>query len=129
MLLAMGVKYYAQIHGALSITSPSLSPEITISEWDGAAETQLSAMLLDAATDPGKVPAWIMEYYKEVVSVDERRVLVSAAGEHLLRVEAGTVEGERRVVIENGKSLVEIPEEVWGVWRGYERRGEEDKGS
>jgi hypothetical protein len=50
--------------------------------------------------------------------------MVSEAGTHYLRVEPGTVEGERRVTIRDGKSAVEVPEEVMKVWREYEKRGE-----
>jgi hypothetical protein len=80
-------------------------------------------MLMDAMADPGKVPKYVMDYYAEVVLVDEVRFLVSAAREHLKRVEPGTVVGDRRVVIQDGKSLIEIPESVWEVWREYEKRG------
>jgi len=78
---------------------------------------------VQAATDPSKVPKYIMEYYAEVVVQDEKKMLVSSARDHLLRVEPGTVRGDRRVVIEGGKSLVEVPESVWEVWREYEKRG------
>jgi hypothetical protein len=80
-------------------------------------------MLVDAIADPGKVPKYVMDYYAEVVLVDEKRFLVSVATEHMKRVEPGTVRGERRVVIQDGKSLVEIPEGIWEVWREYEKRG------
>jgi len=54
--------------------------------------------------------------------VDELRFLVSNAGEHLKGVEPGGVVGEKRVIIEGGKSVVEVPESVWEVWREYEKR-------
>ena len=39
-----------------------------------------------------------------------------------------SVKGERKVVIEDGKVLIEVGEEIWRVWREYEARaGEEDK--
>jgi hypothetical protein len=42
-------------------------------------------------------------------------------------VEPGTAEGERRVIIRDGKSEIQIPEEIMKVWREYEKRGEVDK--
>lgn len=80
--------------------------------------------VLDA---PSTLPKWKQDYYREVILVDEKRFLVSAALEHIFRVGPGTVEGERRVVIREGKALVEVGEEVWRVWREYERRGKEEE--
>ena len=42
-----------------------------------------------------------------------------------MQVAEGTVSGEREVVIEGGKSLVEFDESIWEVWRTYEKRGDE----
>jgi hypothetical protein len=42
-------------------------------------------------------------------------------------VEPGKVEGERRVIIRDGKSEIEVPEEVMKVWREYKKRGEVGK--
>jgi hypothetical protein len=67
------------------------------------------------------------DYYREVILQDELRFLVSEAGTHYLRVEPGTIEGEKRVIIKNGKSEVEVPEEVMKVWREYEKREEVGK--
>jgi hypothetical protein len=68
-----------------------------------------------------------MDYYKEVVMADEKRFLDRESEEWFKRVEPGTVEGERRVIIEGGKSLIEIPENVMKVWREYEGRGQGEK--
>ena len=35
--------------------------------------------------------------------------------------------GERKVVIQDGKSVVEVEESVWETWRKYEKRGKEDE--
>lgn len=67
---------------------------------------------------------WKNDYYREVLLQDELRFLISEAGKHYLRVEPGTVEGERRVIIRDGKSEIQAPEEVMKVWREYEKKGE-----
>lgn len=72
------------------------------------------------------MPEWVQAYYDEVVKKDERRFLVSEALEHIVRVGPRTVSGEVRVVIQEGRALVEVSEEVWGVWRGYEERGRKE---
>ena len=59
--------------------------------------------------------------------MDEKRFLDRENEEWFRRVEPGTVEGERRVIIEGGKSLIEISEDIMKVWREYEKRGEEKK--
>jgi hypothetical protein len=56
--------------------------------------------------------------------VDERRFLDRDAEMWFKRVEPGTVDGDKKIIIEGGKSLIEIPEEVMRVWREYEGRGE-----
>ncbi len=75
---------------------------------------------------PPPMPAWKQAYYDEVIKVDERRFLVSEALEHIYRVGPGSVEGERKVVIDEGKPVIEVPEGVWEVWREYEKRGEKE---
>lgn len=62
-----------------------------------------------------------------MVKVDERRFLVSEALDHIKRVAPRTVKGEVRVVIQEGKPLVEVPEEIWSVWKEYEARGKEEE--
>lgn len=54
---------------------------------------------------------------------DEKRFLVSEAMQHVRRVDEGTVVGERKVIIEDGKILVDVAEDVWKVWREYETKG------
>lgn len=41
---------------------------------------------------------------------------------HGVSVPADTVEGTREVIIKDGKSLVEVREKAWSVWKSYERR-------
>jgi len=76
--------------------------------------------------NPAPMPKWKQAYYQEVILPDERRFLVSEALEHIARVPPGTVKGETKVVIQDGKSLIEVSDEVWRVWREYEARGLED---
>lgn len=80
--------------------------------------------VLDA---PSTLPKWKQDYYREVILPDERRFLASEALEHIFRVKPQTVTGERKVVIKEGKQLVEVAEEVWRVWREYESRGEKEE--
>jgi hypothetical protein len=51
---------------------------------------------------------------------------VSEALQHILRVPGGGVTGEKRVVIEDGKIVegVLVSDEIWKVWREYEKRGQ-----
>jgi hypothetical protein len=60
--------------------------------------------------------------------VDEKKMLVSAALEHCVRVEEGSVagsgeDGGRKIVIKDGKAVIAVPDEVMKIWRGYEQRG------
>jgi hypothetical protein len=76
-----------------------------------------------ASFPPPSLAKWKLDYYREVIVDDERRFLVSEALEHIYRVPPMTVEGERKVVIRDGKCLIDVPGSVWEVWRGYEARG------
>ncbi|KAH8784811.1 hypothetical protein F5882DRAFT_404200 [Hyaloscypha sp. PMI_1271] len=113
-----GVQYYAQIHGPLTTTS-SLST-LDLSPWAGAAEKPPS----DSSVED--LP-WLNDYYREVVMVDEKRFLDRDAEVWFKRIEPGTVEGERKIIIDGGKLLIEIPESVMRVWRDYEKRGKGEK--
>lgn len=94
-----------------------LGSNVVVGDWDGAAElTQGSST---------EEPQWKEGYSQEVVLVDERRFLISEALEYVLIVGVGAVEGERKVVVRDGKSAIEISDEVMAVWREYERRGEQ----
>jgi hypothetical protein len=70
------------------------------------------------------MPKWKKDYYTDVILRDERRFLISEALDHIYRVDPGTVKGERKLIIEDGKCLIEVREEVWMVWREYENRRE-----
>ena len=78
------------------------------------------------APDP-PMPKWVQDYYEEVILVDEKRLLESLATEHIVQVDEGTVMGERKVVIQDGKSMVEVEESVWETWRKYEKKGKEEE--
>lgn len=80
-----------------------------------------------AARSPDE--AWKSQYYREVILVDERRFLLSEALLHLKRLEPGAVMGgDKRVIIEDGKSLIHVPADVMEVWNSYVRRGENKGG-
>jgi hypothetical protein len=92
--------------------------------WDGAA----GIVRGDGAGEPKKeTPGWISAYYRDVVVADERRFLVSEAQLHYKRVGPGRVNGERRVVMQDGKCMIQVGDEVWRVWREYEARGREEQ--
>jgi hypothetical protein len=73
--------------------------------------------------NPTKMPPWKEAYYKEVILADERRFLVSEALEHIKRVPPQSVKGERKVVIDEGKCLIEVSDEIWARWNEYKARG------
>jgi hypothetical protein len=97
-----------------------------VPKYDGAASLPAQELLDNRPA----MPDWKRAYYEEIILPDEGRFLVSEMLEHICRVPPGTVEGERRVVIEGEVCVIEVPEEVWGVWWGYEARGKvgEDRG-
>lgn len=109
------------MHGPLETKVSNLN----ISEWDGVAAMPSQEKL----DNPSPSPKWKQDYYREVVLADERRFLISEALDHITRVPPQTVTGTLRVVIEDGKPLIDIPESVWQVWREYEKRGDHGDGS
>lgn len=108
-----------QLHGPLTTASPTFTA-LAITH-DGAAGMPSPSDL--ANFPPPSLAKWKLDYYREVILVDERRFLVSEALEHVHRVPPMTVQGERKVVICEGRCLIDVPESVWEVWRGYEARG------
>jgi len=119
--LHSGVTYYAQVHAPLTTSSSDLD----LTSFSGAAEMRSEDVLKIFAPDM-PMPRWKREYYEEVILRDEKRLLVSFATEHLVQVGEGTVSGERRMVIQDGKIVIQVEEGVWEVWRGYEERGKGD---
>lgn len=98
--LAHGVEYYAQIHNP-SFATDDTPKGLEISEWDGAAELKFKDVRPED-TDVGK------KYFQEVILVDERRFLLSEALEHVKIVDAGTVKGDRKVIIEDGRVVYDL---------------------
>jgi len=119
--LHSGIRHYEQIHGPLDISKPASALEIDLSYYDGAAAMPPQPVL----DNPPPTPKWKEDYYKEVILPDERRFLFSEALDHIFRVDPGTVKGDRKVVIDEGKCLIEVGDEVWRVWREYEARENE----
>nr|OQO22913.1 hypothetical protein B0A51_11087 [Rachicladosporium sp. CCFEE 5018] len=107
---AMGVKYYAQIHKPLRWANDAVrekySQTIDLEQWDAVAE-----MLFPIDFDFGE---WFASstvgkrYFQDVILPDERRFLLSNAMEHLQGVDAGSVVGDRIVLIADGKAAVEF---------------------
>jgi hypothetical protein len=111
--LSAGVDYYAQIHNPVLTRGASVTEDLNLSDWDGAAE-------LKFAEGKPEVSGAGMKYFQEVVLVDERRFLVSEALEHVRMVDPGTVTGDRKVIIEGGKLVCELDyasdAEVWSSY-------------
>ncbi|KAE9969809.1 hypothetical protein BLS_005214 [Venturia inaequalis] len=98
--LANGVDYYAQIHDPILTTKIS-AEDLNVSEWDGAAELKFK--------DPKpEGPEGANRYFQDIVLADERKFLVSEALEHYKMVDGGTVTGDRKVIIEDGKVVYEL---------------------
>ncbi len=70
------ITYYAQIHTPLS----TFSPDLDISSFSGAAEMPSEDVLKILTPDP-PMPKWVQDYYEEVISVDEKKLLESLATE------------------------------------------------
>jgi hypothetical protein len=126
-----------QIHGPLTATHPGEGEGDSNGNGNGNSNTALEITAYDGAAgmpaqeildSPPPMPKWKEDYYREVILVDERRFLASEALAHIRRVGPGTVRGVRKVVIQEGKVLIEVPESVWAVWRGYEDRGKGGEG-
>lgn len=117
--LSYGFQYYAQIHWPLTppVSNTALTSE-ELANWDGAAESiQAKPPIVLSAEEE----AWRSAYYHDVILPDERRFLVSPALDHLKIAEG--VEGRKTVVIEGGKGMIDVPEEIMAVWMDYEKRG------
>jgi hypothetical protein len=86
--------------------------DFDVEEWDGAAEVAADSPE-EMVKEWGKHP-----YMKDVILVDEERFLVSQATEHFKLVPAGTVQGDRKVFIEDGKPVVdyEVGLKAWKEW-------------
>ena len=65
--------------------------------------------------------AWQKAYYEEVLLPDEKRIFVSAALEHMKIVEGAT--GMIIVVVQDGKGVIDLPDEIMNVWKEYVARG------
>jgi hypothetical protein len=120
--LANGCVHYVQIHNPRLTTAAAVSPpaDLDIAEWDGAAE-------LVFEPPPGfKESAKAKDFFRRVVVPDEKKFLIDEARKHAKFVDAGMVEGERIVLVENGKIavdkdgqlVVDITEamKVWDEW-------------
>jgi hypothetical protein len=62
-----------------------------------------------SGADIEQEPQWKKDYYNEVILPDERRFLVSDALLHFKILPAGSVDGEKRVVIQGGKAMIDVP--------------------
>ena len=96
--LANGCVNYVEIHNLRPTkTTPA---DLDISGWDGAAE------LVFQPPPDFQESAKSKDFFRKVVVTDEKKFLVDEARKHARFVDAGTVEGERVVLVENGKLVV-----------------------
>jgi len=86
--------------------------DLDISEWDGAAE-----MTFERGPD-FKSTTKSDDYYQKVILPDERAFLLSEALQHLRWMEPGAVVGEKVIIIQDGKAMIECEEDmkIWGDW-------------
>lgn len=98
----------------LAAGASSSMPDLDISEWDGSLEMYFSdpATFMAGLSDP---------YYLNVILPDEKRFLIDGAKDHYLVVAAGIIEGERKAIIKDGKSLIDCEKEMV-IWREWEEK-------
>ena len=58
------------------------------------------------------------DYYQKVILQDERAFLLSEALQHIRRVDSGTVVGNKVVIIQDGKAMINCEEDmkIWREW-------------
>ncbi|RDW58388.1 hypothetical protein BP5796_12318 [Coleophoma crateriformis] len=117
LFLDSGISNYSQLHNPVAV-----NPALDVSEYDGVASVPSDEALAEMARPKkdgeGDAP-WRDQYYREVVLPDERRFLESEALNHIKIVDGGSVVGDTKVVIEDGKVLIDVPDEVWKAWQEY----------
>jgi hypothetical protein len=93
---------------------------LNIEEWDGAAT-------MDVLYPEKYAAAFQDPYYLNVILPDERRFLVSEAMEHIKLVPAGTIDGDRKVIIDGRKATIindslaqHAQVEALKAWRRYQ---------
>jgi hypothetical protein len=110
--------FLIQIHD-IHLQSTSAEIDFDINEWDGASEMIFTASAETRAEWSENDPCYL-GYYENVILPDERQFLVSEAMSHVKRVDPDTVCGQKVVLIENGKAVVDIPDDVLQVWRQWD---------
>lgn len=84
---------------------------VLLEEWDAVAEMEFGGDVLPMSA--GK------QYYETVIVPDEKCFLLSAALEHLLIVDGGSVEGDRTEFVRDGKPVIDYVK--WqAVWQEVE---------
>jgi hypothetical protein len=86
--------------------------DLNVSEWDGAAE-----MIFERGPD-FKSTAKSDDYYQKVILPDERAFLTSEALQHLRWMDPETMAGDKVVIIEDGKAMIDC-EETMGIWKDW----------
>lgn len=142
------------MHGPLTSSKGPATLSVDISTFDGAAGMPPQAVLDNPSPMPKWKEAYYKEVilpderkflFSEALdhvsafpNLKLFRVLlfpdprISLENSHqflfqITRVPPQTVKGERKVVIDAGKSLIEVKDEVWKVWREYEAREKEEE--
>ena len=102
-VLANGCVSYVQIHNPrlTAAATSSTPPSLDMDDWDGAGE------LVFEPPRPGLEESTKSKaFYREVVVPDEKRFLVDEARKHAQFVEADVVEGDKVVIVQDGKVAV-----------------------
>ncbi|KAK5115416.1 hypothetical protein LTR85_009876 [Meristemomyces frigidus] len=120
--LAIGVTYYAQIHGPLKWSSSAAAtkyPDIDLADWDAVGVMDFPA---DSQFPSGPGQA----YYEQVIVPDERVFLFSEALQHLRMLEPGSVQGARvEEIIMDGEAVVDGWDEWQVLFEGHEAKERE----
>ncbi|KAK4942803.1 hypothetical protein LTR10_017563 [Elasticomyces elasticus] len=103
---------YLQIHNPRVAPGVQAPSDLNISESDGAAE-----MCFERGLD-FKSTAKCDDYYQNVILPDERAFLVRDALQHLRWLEPGAMVGDRVVLIQDGKALIDCEKDlkIWNEW-------------
>jgi hypothetical protein len=74
-------------------------------------------MIFERAPD-FKSTAKSNDYYQKVILQDEETFLLSKALQHIRRVDSGTVVGNKVVIIQDGKVMIDCEEDmkIWREW-------------
>jgi hypothetical protein len=71
---------------------------------------------------PESMQGWLSHpYFVDIILADEKNFLISPAYSHAKMLADGTVQGDRKVMIEDGKAVVDY-EDGLKAWKEWEAR-------